>query len=186
MGGQYALACAARIPERVSRTVVIAGALPLDDEATFSELNAMDRRLTRLSQHHPHVASTTFRTLGEIARHTPAVWAHLTTRGAVPEEADALDALPHHGIAEAAAVALAHGEGMVEEYRAWVKPWGFAPEDVRGHVTIFQGDADDLVPPQWADELARRIPDAHLELLAGEGHFLGYRHQDDVLRALAG
>ena len=183
MGGQYALACAARIPDRVTRTVVIAGAVPLDDDA-FSQLNAMDRRFTRLSQHHPHLASTTFKTLGEIARRTPDVWAHLTTRGAVPHEADALEALPDGGIAEAAAVALAHGEGMVEEYRAWVRPWGFTPEDVQGHVTIFQGDADDLVPPEWGTELAQRIPDAQLEVLPGEGHFLGYRHQERVLRAL--
>src|SRR5262249_35511921 len=149
--------------DRVSRTAVIAGAVPLDDVAAFSELNAMDRRLTRLSQHHPHVASTTFRTLGEIARHSPDVWAHLTTRGAVPQEAEALEALPDRGIAEAAAVALAHGEGMVEEYRAWARPWGFSPDDVRGEVTIWQGDADDLVPPKWAEALARRIPNSHLE-----------------------
>jgi pimeloyl-ACP methyl ester carboxylesterase len=186
MGGQYALACAARIPERVVRTVVIAGAVPLDDDVAFGELNAMDRRLTRLSQHHPHVARTTFRTLGEMARRTPDVWAHLTTRGAVPEEADAITALPDPGIAEAAAVALEHGDGMVEEYRAWVRPWGFAPHDVRGPVTIWQGDADELVPPAWAERLARSIPDARMELLAGEGHFLGYRHQEEVLRDLVG
>jgi pimeloyl-ACP methyl ester carboxylesterase len=186
MGGQYALACAAKLGDRVSRTTVIAAAVPLDDQVAFSELNAMDRRLTRLSQHHQHVASATFRALGEIARHSPDVWAHLTTRGAVPEEADALEALPDHGIADAAAVALAHGEGMVEEYRAWVRPWGFSPDDVVGEVTIWQGDADELVPPKWAEELARQIPNAHLELLEGEGHFLGYRHQDDVLRSLTG
>jgi pimeloyl-ACP methyl ester carboxylesterase len=184
MGGQYALACAARIADRVTRTVVIAGAVPLDDDDAFAELNAMDRRLTRLSQHHPHVARTTFRTLGEIARHSPDVWAHLTTRGAVPEEASAIRSLPDPGIADAAAVALDHGDGMVEEYRAWVRPWGFAPEDVPGPVTIWQGEADELIPPKWAHELTHRIPDARLELRAGEAHFVGYRHQEDVLRGL--
>jgi pimeloyl-ACP methyl ester carboxylesterase len=181
MGGQYALACAARLPDRITNTVVIAGALPLDDEKTFSQLNAMDRRLTRLSLHHPHVASATFRTLGEIARHTPEVWAHLTTRGAVPDEASALDALPDPAIANAAAAALEGGAGMVEEYCAWVRPWGFALEDVAGTVTIWHGDADELVPPAWGKELATRIPNARLELRAGEGHFLGYVNQEQVL-----
>lgn len=106
MGGQYALACAAMLPERVTRTTVVAGCLPLDDEATFKSLNAMDRRLTRLSQHHPQVAAATFRTLGEIARDAPETWAHLTMRGAVPDEASAVEALPDPGIAAAAAVAL--------------------------------------------------------------------------------
>ena len=116
MGGQYALACAARLNDRVTRTVVIAGAVPLDDETAFAELNSMDRRFTRLAQHHPHLASTLFATLGEIARHTPDVWAHLTARGAVPGEAEAMRALPDPGIAAAAAAALGssgrHGRGI--------------------------------------------------------------------------
>ena len=185
MGGQYALACAARLTDRVTHTVVIASALPLDDEKTFSQLNAMDRRLTRLSQHHPHVASATFRTLGEIARRTPDVWAHLTTRGAVPDEASALDALPDPAIAAAAAAALEGGAGMIEEYCAWARPWGFELEEVAGKVTIWQGDADELVPSAWAKELATRIPDARLELRAGEGHFLGYVHREQVLAGFA-
>jgi pimeloyl-ACP methyl ester carboxylesterase len=185
MGGQYALACAARLPERVDRVVVVAGAVPLDDEGAFAELNAMDRRLTRLSQHHPHVARSVFKTLGEVAAHQPEVWAHLTTRGAVPEEASTIEALPDPGIAASAAGALMHTEGMVEEYRAWVRPWGFAPESVTVPTVIWQGDADGLVPPSWGRELAARIPVARLVLQQGEGHFLGYRHRPEILEDLA-
>jgi len=185
MGGQYALACAARIPDRVIRTVVVAGALPLDDDATFAALNAMDRRLTKLSAHHPHVARDVFRTLGEVARRAPNVWAHLTERGAVPAEAAALDALPDPGIAHAAAAALEHGDGMVEEYRAWVRPWGFTPEDVAGDVVIWQGGADELVPPAWGAQLASRIPGARLEARPDAGHFVAYTHTDEVLADLA-
>lgn len=186
MGGQYALACAALLAERVTHTAVIAGALPLDDAKTFAELNAMDRRFTRLSEHHPHVAKDVFTTLGRVADDAPHVWVHLTARGAVPDEAAAIAALPDPGIAGAAVPALTHGDGMVEEYRAWVRPWGFAPEAVTGPVTIWQGDADELVPPQWGEELARRIPNARLRLLPGEGHFLGFRHQAEILRDLVG
>jgi pimeloyl-ACP methyl ester carboxylesterase len=186
MGGQYALACAARLGDRVTRTTVVAGCLPLDDDATFAQLNAMDQRLTRLSRHHPHVAAETFRALGAMARHWPKAWAHATTRGAVPDEADALEGLPDPGIAAAAAVALEGGQGMVEEYRAWVRPWGFTPEDVTGPVDVWQGDADDLVPKEWGAELARRIPGARLHAVDGAGHFLAYTHTADVLRGLTG
>jgi pimeloyl-ACP methyl ester carboxylesterase len=65
MGGQYALACAARLAPRVTRTTVIASCLPLDAAEHFEQLNAMDRRLTRLAQHLPRVATDTFRALGE-------------------------------------------------------------------------------------------------------------------------
>lgn len=184
MGGQYALACAALLPERVTRTVVVAGALPLDDAATFAELNAMDRRFTRLALHHPDLARATFATLGEVARHSPEVWAHLTERSAVPEEGAALEALADPGIAHAAAVALAEGHGMVEEYRAWVRPWGFAPEDVAGEVVIWQGEADELVPAAWGARLAARIPGARLVSRPGAGHFVTYAHPDEVLADL--
>jgi pimeloyl-ACP methyl ester carboxylesterase len=184
MGGQYALACAAMLPERVSRTTVVAGCLPLDDEATLMSLNVMDRRLTRLSQHHPQVAATTFRTLGEIARHFPDTWAHLTMRGAVPDEASAVEALPDPGIAIAAAAALGGGHGMVEEYRAWARPWGFAPTDVHGPVTLWHGDEDELVPLAWAEQLTNSLPDARLQRVHGGGHFLGYTHTENVLRSL--
>jgi len=187
MGGQYALACGARLGGpggRVERVVVVAGCLPLDDDATFEHLNAMDRRLTRLSQHHPHVARDVFRSLGEVARHRPEAWAHMTTRGAVPEEGKALDALPDPGIASAAAHALEHGDGMVEEYVAWARPWGFTPEDVAAPTTIHQGTHDDLVPHAWADMLAARIPGSRLVSHEGAGHFLTYVDPAAVLQDL--
>jgi pimeloyl-ACP methyl ester carboxylesterase len=184
MGGQYALACAALLPDRVRTTTVIAGCLPLDDAATFGELNPIDRRFTRLSQHHPHVAAETFRSLGEIARHAPDAWAQLTLRGAVPGEASAVVGLPDDGIAAAAAAALEGGDGMVEEYRAWVRPWGFAPGEIQGPVTLWQGDQDTLVPPAWAERLADELPHGHLKKVAGAGHFLGYSHTARVLKGL--
>lgn len=184
MGGQYALACAARIPERVTRTVVVAGALPLDDPDTFAQLNAMDRRLTRLAIHHPHVARETFLALGEVARHRPSAWAHLTERAAAPDEAAAIDALSDPAIARAAASALADGDGMVEEYRAWVRPWGFDPEAVPGEVTVWQGDADALVPPAWGATLAGRIPQGRLHTVPAAGHFVAFTHTREVLADL--
>ncbi len=186
MGGQYALACAALLPERVSRTAVIAGCRPLDERTTFVALNAMDRRFTRLAQHHPQVAGTTFRALGEIARRTPDAWAHLTLRGTVPDESSTLEALPDPGIATAAAAALKGGGGMVEEYRAWVRPWGFTPAEVRGPVTFWHGDADELVPPAWSQVLADAVPHGRLESIRGAGHFLGYTHTAAILHDLAG
>ena len=186
MGGQYALACAAGLPDLVSRTTVIAGCLPLDGPGTFDELNDMDRRFTRLAQHHPHVATEMFRALGELARRTPHAWTQLTTRGAVPDEGSAVDSLPEPGIAAAAAEALRHGEGMTEEYVAWARPWGFTPEDVRSEVDVWQGDQDDLVPPAWGAELARRLPNGRLRSVEGAGHFLGYTHTSEVLSAFVG
>ena len=70
---------------------------------------------------------------------------------------------------------------MAEEYRAWARPWGFAPEDIRTPVVYWQGDRDTLVPPHWADELARRTPGATVHAVEGASHFLGYTHTREIL-----
>jgi fermentation-respiration switch protein FrsA (DUF1100 family) len=103
----------------------------------------------------------------------------------MPEEGAALEGLPDPGIAAAAAHALDGGDGMVEEYVAWARPWGFSPADVAGPVTLHQGTRDELVPPAWADRLAAALPDARLERHDGAGHFLAFTDPPLALRGFA-
>ena len=186
MGGQYALACGAHLPERVTRVVVVAGAVPLTDDAAMGELNKMDRRLTHRARHRAWLARVQLGTMGLVARHAPKAWTKSMTKGAPDEEATAVRALSDPGLARAAGAALASTHGMVEEYRAWARPWGFAPADVAVPTMLWQGDADGLVPPHWAEVLTKQIPDARLELRTRAGHFLAYTHTDEVLRSLTG
>jgi pimeloyl-ACP methyl ester carboxylesterase len=181
MGGQYALACAARLGTRVTKTVVIAGALPLDDSATFLELNGMDRKLTTRAQRSPRTARYALKVLGHVARHSPKAWCRTAAKDCVPKEAAVINGPTGRMIAEAAAVAMRGGEGMAEEYRAWARPWGFTLDAVTTPVVYWQGDRDPLIPPKWADELARRTPGATVHAVAGASHFLGYTHTKDVL-----
>ena len=181
MGGQYALACAARLGMRVTKTVVIAGALPLDNDATFLELNSMDRRLTHLAVHRPGTARRALAAFGTLARHAPKAWCRSAAKGAVPAEAEVLAGPTGRVIANAAATALEHGEGMAEEYRAWVRPWGFTLDEITTPLVFWQGDHDELIPPGWAEELARRAPGATVHAVADASHFLGYTHTADVL-----
>ena len=80
----------------------------------------------------------------------------------------------------------ANARGVVDEYRTAVAPWGFAPEEVRVPVRIFQGSADEIVPPAWGRSLADRVPGASLALFPGEGHFIGLTRREEVLRWLIG
>ena len=47
---------------------------------------------------------------------------------------------------------------MVDEYRAFVGPWGFTLDEIAVPTRVHQGTADTLVPPKWADELVAGIP----------------------------
>jgi len=181
MGGQYAVACASRLATLVTKTVVIAGALPLDDDATFLELNAMDKRFTNLALRKPRSARYALAAFGALARHAPKAWCKGAAKDLVPEEAAVLTGPTGRTIAAAAAVAGRGGEGMAEEYRAWVRPWGFTLAAITTPIVYWQGDRDALIPPKWADELARRTPGSTVHAVPGAGHFLGYTHTEAVL-----
>jgi pimeloyl-ACP methyl ester carboxylesterase len=184
MGGQYALTCAYQLTDRVTSAAIIAGAVPLDSSSSFEALNKLDQRLTRLSQHEPKIAEAIFFSMGELAERSPQTWNTIMLRSTAPIDAEAIRRQPLPGVAGFAAPALLHAKGMVEEYRTWIKPWGFTFEQIPCRVMVWQGDADELVPKQWAEEMARRIPHARLHMIAGEGHLLPYNHYKDILREL--
>jgi len=181
MGGQYAVACAARLGARVTKTVVIADALPLDDDATFAELNSMDRQFTKRAQEHARTARAALALFGSVARHMPKAWCRTAAKATAPDEAALLTGPTGRVLAHAAAVAGRGGEGMAEEYRAWARPWGFALDAIATPVVYWQGDQDALIPPHWADELARRTPGSAVHAVPGASHFLGYTHTKDLL-----
>lgn len=184
MGGQYALACAHFLADRVTGTCVIAGALPLDDVKKFSELNHMDQRLTNMARAHPQNAELAFKAMSELAQHTPSLWNAMSARGLAPSDVEALRQLPENGLSDMAAPALLSAPGMVEEYRAWALPWGFTFREIPGAVSIWQGQEDTLVPPAWAETMARALPNARLHLLDSAGHFLALAHYDEIFAEL--
>jgi pimeloyl-ACP methyl ester carboxylesterase len=79
---------------------------------------------------------------------------------------------------------LRQPSGAVEEYRAWVRPWGFAPEDLTVPVDVWAGTHDELVNPSWPQRLVSRIPNATLNIREG-GHFLAHLYYREIFAALS-
>jgi pimeloyl-ACP methyl ester carboxylesterase len=75
--------------------------------------------------------------------------------------------------------------GPVQEYRA-LEDWGFALEDVTAPVSVWQGDADKLVPTEHGEDVAARAPGATLVRWPGEGHLAMVTHAEELLRGAAG
>ena len=82
--------------------------------------------------------------------------------------------------------AFRHGaRGVVDDYRAVGQPWGVDLGAITVPMRIFQGDADPMVPPRHAEELAKRVPHADLVMWPGEGHLATITHVAEVLDWLA-
>ncbi len=183
LGGQYAAAVAARLGDRVTGLAIVAGCPPLDDRDRFGELNAMDRRLARLSQKSAPVARAAFMVTARLGRRSPLRLARFEAKHSPASDAAVIEA---HGewLGVAMGEGARDGAGMVDEYRAFVGPWGFTLDEIAVPTRVHQGTADTLVPPKWADEIVAAIPGATLATYDGEGHMIGLSRRAQITTAL--
>jgi pimeloyl-ACP methyl ester carboxylesterase len=185
MGGQYAAAVGHALRDRVTRVAIVAGALPLTDPGVYSELPVMDRFLTRMSQRAPWPAQQYFRMMRFAARVSPARYGRLAARTLGPADGAVIRDNGFEAFAKMSREATRQLPGAVEEYRAWVRPWGFAPEDLTVPVDVWAGTDDELVNPSWPSRLAQRIPGATMNIRDG-GHFMAHLHYREIFEALRG
>lgn len=183
MGGQYAAAVGYALAPRARRVAIIAGALPLTEAGVFADLPAFDRYYTRWSQRSPMLARACFSVMATSARLAPDLYGWLSARQLGSADAEVLRAEGFSTFARMSAEALRNTDGVAEDYRAWIQPWGFRPEDLTVPVDVWAGEQDQLINPQWPAELARRIPGASLQRRPG-GHFLAHLHFREILQRL--
>jgi len=81
---------------------------------------------------------------------------------------------------------LSFGYGcLVDDYSAYLSPWGFEVEAITVPVVLFQGDADENVPLGHARWLATHIATSQLREYPGEGHMsLVFNHRDDIVATI--
>ena len=75
--------------------------------------------------------------------------------------------------------------GVVADYAALGSPWGFALEDIRVRVYVWQGDDDRMVSPVHARAIVERATTCELIECPGEGHMIVYSHAEEMLRQAA-
>ncbi|KAA0109486.1 alpha/beta fold hydrolase [Mycolicibacterium sp. P1-5] len=185
MGGQYAAALAWALPERVRRVAIVAGALPLNEPGVFAQLPAFDRIYTRLSMRAPSLVTPCFATMALVARRAPPLYGRLTARQLGDADDAVLRGEGYDEFARMSAEALRRPAGVAEDYRAWMRPWGFTPEQIEIPTDVWGGQQDELISHTWPPELARRIPGATLHERPG-GHFLAHLYYPDIFANLLG
>ena len=179
-GGPHALACAALLPERVTKAAVLVGAAPADDPefdflAGMTELNLKELGAALTS---PEALAAELAPFVEMLATDPeAELDHIADE--LPEADRRMLARPD--VREA----VAQGDrGWAGDDLAFVKPWGFQLEDVACEVRLWQGDLDVLVPRAHGEYLERRLPNATFKLVPAQGHFI-YEYWPAALAWLA-
>jgi pimeloyl-ACP methyl ester carboxylesterase len=186
-GGPYAVACAAGLGDRVTATAVAAGMGQMGVWAEADDFAKTDRQMLGLCVKRPAIARLLLGFSAWMAEKSPS-----SAMKSFAKELSQSDreVLGEQGASPAEVMSLftrafTNGaQGVVDDYRAIARPWGVTLE-ARCPVTIWQGDADNMVPLRHAEALAEALSGASLTIWPGEGHLGPITHIEEILDTLA-
>lgn len=185
VGGAYAGACAERLGDRVTAMSLVSSIVPLDRRGAFAELGRQLEWL--LARDRPRIAGAVFAAQALLARLPPVALRRLAAATMPAADRAVLADQPgivERGAAMGAEVVRQGADGLVEDLRVVMRPWGVDLGAIDTPTTVWQGDRDRSIPVGWAELLARSIPRARLRLRPGEGHLLIASNFEAILEDL--
>ena len=159
-GGPHALACAARMPDRVLAALAVASPAPFGADGLdwFGGMAPAG------------VASLRAALAGREAKERYEASAPEADPGFIPADWAALaDDWSWFGPIVTAGLASGLG-GYVDDDLALVAPWGLDPADVVAPTLLLHGALDRVVPSTHSEWLARNCRSASLRLMPNDGH----------------
>lgn len=186
-GGPYALACAARIPERLSSVALVCALGPLARTDLTNGMVRLNRLALVLGARMPPLARLAIGLAARLVRRHPERYLAHMMAGAPPADRVVLaDTVYRALFAESTAEALRRGgRGAAWELTLLARLWDFRLQEVPIPVRIWQGLADNIVPAAMARHLAAALPHSDSHYLPDEGHLsLIVHHLDAVLADL--
>jgi pimeloyl-ACP methyl ester carboxylesterase len=188
-GSPYVLACARFIPERLTACAVVSGLAPVKVEGEKIDakqfLIKTELQIAGLASNVPLAARLIFWWFARAARANPDKAMSSTTKGMPPSDLALLeDDAAKAQFRERFAETMRQGtKGPIASVALEVKPWGFRLEDIPMHVSIWQGEADNLAFPAGARYMASKLKDCELHMIPDAGHLtVVATHAEDVLR----
>ena len=186
-GAPHALACAALLPDRVTRAAALISLAPrdapgLDWYAGMAESNvraytADDKRgssgiAATLQVRSRDIRADPSRLIAELRRELTESDRRIVADPKLREmlELNYSEALRHDA------------GGWIDDALAFRRQWGFDPADIRRPVLLWHGQDDTFSPVEHTRWLADRIPDARMVLEPGAAHFAAFRIMPAILR----
>jgi pimeloyl-ACP methyl ester carboxylesterase len=185
-GGPYALAAADAQPDRVRALALVSCAGQVGVWATTGDFDSTDRALTRLALRLPAAARASVSISAWVTRHAPQLAARLAELDMSPTDRSVMAHFPSPRVALGvfSQATLRGSQGIVVDYVALAKPWGFRVEDITTPSHIWHGTADVNVPYNHSQQLAARLSHAAFTTWPGEGHLGIIPHHTEVLDGL--
>lgn len=188
-GGPHALACAAMMPDRVTRAAVLVGLAPRHAEGLdwYAGMTESNRREYNIAESGVRALARAIETSAEKIWDDP----HLLLRNLGPElpppdwrvvADDGIRVGMRLNFAEAVSRS---GAGWVDDARSFTQDWGFDPADILVPTVLWHGAQDVFSPVAHTHWLARTIPGS-IEMIAEDAaHFSAIEFLPSLLPWLA-
>lgn len=179
-GGPFALACAAKIPERVRCCGLMSAIGPLALPHSMDGMIAVNRIMFTLARFFPALPGLL------VPRQLTSSMKSL--KKYLDEGSSPLADVPPEVFAQLMADQLeavrAGGKGITFDFSILTHQWGFLLEQIQTRVWMWHGAEDHLAPLALARYTASHIPGCVLKVIPGAGHAGTYACADEVLRTL--
>ncbi|MGK4582532.1 alpha/beta fold hydrolase [Kitasatospora sp. HPMI-4] len=189
-GGPHALACAALLPDRVTRVSALVCLAPRHAEGLdwYAGMTEANRRGYSEVERGPHRFVDAFQVRSRKIKDDPAA----LIKGLVPELPPAdrsvvSDAGIRRMLLSTYREAFRYGaHGWIDDVLAFTTDWGFKVEDITVPTRLWHGADDQFSPVEHSQWLADHIPGAELYLEPGAAHFGALRVMAEELKWAAG
>ena len=186
-GGAFGLACAAAMPDRVTRVVTTGCPAPFDVPGLLKGVSARIRFGLWLAARAPQVLSLVADGAAVAVRHFPDFFVdHVTHDNPADRRWLSMSSV------RADASVMIHeafrrgGRGCAGDVIALAQPWGFALGEVTTPVELWHGGLDTVIPITHAWHLASALSRATLTICPGDGHMLMWNRIRQILRSARG
>jgi pimeloyl-ACP methyl ester carboxylesterase len=185
-GGMYVAVCAAKIPQRLRRAVIVSGGWRMNWPEAKAGMPFMNRLVMNFAAHAPPLLRLLYRAMASAKRPTrEKELAQLQARMPRADfeafaQGDRIDVL-HRVIGEC----MRQGtRGPVWDMRLYVKPFDFPLGEIRFPIKLFHGEEDVNAPIAMVRRALTQIPSALLKTFANEAHFsLLCNHVEEIAQA---
>ncbi len=185
-GGPYALACAHRMPQRLTAVGVVSGLGPVVESGLKAALLHVPMASLVLLQGAPRlVRAVTASVAFGVRRFPDKVFQSLLLVSSESDRAVLQRPPVKTTLLEAFEEAFRQGvEGTSHEIVLFGREWGFNLQGITLPVHLWHGESDGQVPVAMGRYMARRLPHCTASFVPNAGHYWIFDHQADLLSKL--
>lgn len=190
-GGPYAMACAYKIPQRLTTVALVSSPCPFNVSTAIKDLSRYQRLLIFFVRRAFWLVRLILRMVARNAYKDPVAFISRVNGKLSDVDRAVVDKIVmrspeglNRAVASLQQAFQGGTRGVAWDYSVLMNSWGFRLEDISIPIQLWQGEDDRQIPLSMGRYLATAIPHCRANFLPGEGHYAFFSHVQDILNYL--